>query len=203
MYSYSIILLIFHVFLQQALEAKERGNDLFRAGSFKEAIGEYEEAIKRDPANAAYRNNLAAALQKVGDFSGAKRSCEKAIELDPKYMKAWAKKGDIEFFMKEYHRAMDSYKKGLEMDPGNSLCVQGLQKTQQKINESMSGEVDQERAAHGLADPEIQRILSDPIMRQILQDLNENPAEGRKALADPEVRRKFDKLIAAGVLKMG
>lgn len=26
-------------------------------------------------------------------------------------MKAWAKKGDIEFFMKEYHKALDSYRK--------------------------------------------------------------------------------------------
>lgn len=34
-----------------------------------------------------------------------------ALELDPKYVKAWAKKGDIEFFMKEYHKALDSYKK--------------------------------------------------------------------------------------------
>lgn len=33
-----------------------------------------------------------------------------ALELDPKYVKAWAKKGDIEFFMKEYHKALDSYK---------------------------------------------------------------------------------------------
>ena len=33
-----------------------------------------------------------------------------ALELDKKYVKAWAKKGDIEFFMKEYHKALDSYK---------------------------------------------------------------------------------------------
>lgn len=32
------------------------------------------------------------------------------MELDNKYVKAWAKKGDIEFFMKEYHKALDSYK---------------------------------------------------------------------------------------------
>jgi len=32
------------------------------------------------------------------------------LELDSKYVKAWAKKGDIEFFMKEYHKALDSYK---------------------------------------------------------------------------------------------
>lgn len=33
-----------------------------------------------------------------------------ALQLDSKYVKAWAKKGDIEFFMKEYHKALDSYK---------------------------------------------------------------------------------------------
>lgn len=38
-------------------------------------------------------------------------SCpSQALELDNKYVKAWAKKGDIEFFMKEYHKALDSYK---------------------------------------------------------------------------------------------
>lgn len=50
---------------RQGLEAKERGNEHFRAGSFVEAIKEYQDAVKRDPKNPAYRNNLAAALQKV------------------------------------------------------------------------------------------------------------------------------------------
>ena len=61
---------------------------------------QYEDAIKRDPTNAAYRNNLAAALMKVMDFNGAKRAVEKSLELDPKYVKAWAKKGDVECMMK-------------------------------------------------------------------------------------------------------
>jgi stress-induced-phosphoprotein 1 len=81
-------------------EAKDRGNEHFRAGRWPEAIKEYEEAIKRDPTNAPYHNNRAAALAKLMDFNGAKAACEKAIELDPQYVKAWAKKGDIEFFMK-------------------------------------------------------------------------------------------------------
>lgn len=199
-----------------------------------EAIKEYQEAIKRDPTNSAYRNNLAAALQKVGDFPAAKVACEKALELDPTYVKAWAKKGDIEFFMKEYHKALETYKKGLEIEPNNSLCVQvrpwpthrphrrlvmpekltplpfllwgclssqGLQKTTARIHEASSQEVDMERAAHGMADPEIQMILSDPIIRQVLTDINENPTAGRKALADPMVAAKINKLIAAGVLR--
>lgn len=35
------------------------------------------QAVKRDPTNAAYRNNLAAALTKIGDFNAAKSACEK------------------------------------------------------------------------------------------------------------------------------
>ena len=188
----------------QAKEAKEKGNGLFREGKFTEAIKEYEEAIKRDPNEPSYRNNLAATLAKLGDFPGAREACEKAISLDPKYVKAWAKKGDIEFFMKEYHKALESYKRGLELEPGNSLCVQGLSKTTMKIQEaSSSGEVDMERAAHGMADPEVQAILNDPVIRQVLNDLNENPTAGRQALADPGVRAKIEKLIAAGVLRTG
>jgi stress-induced-phosphoprotein 1 len=187
---------------EKAKEAKERGNELFRAGNYSEAIKEYEDAVKRDPNAAVYRHNLATALAKIGDFIGAKNNCEKALEIDHNYVKAWAKKGDIEFFMKEYHKALESYKKGLAVEPGNTLCTQGLNKTIEQINVSARmGEVDNERAAHGLADPEIQAILNDPVVRQVLKDLQENPREGQKALRDPVMGSKIEKLIAAGILQ--
>ena len=183
-------------------EAKERGNAAFRENDFPTAIREYEEAVKRDPTNAAYRNNLAAALLKMGDFSGAKREVEKSLELDKNYVKAWAKKGDIEFFMKEYHRALDSYKAGLQLEPDNALCTRGLSKTMAQINSTQSDEVNKERAAHAMADPEIQFILQDPIVRQTLQDLQENPQAAQRALNDPNIRAKIDKLIASGILQV-
>ena len=70
------------------------GNVAFREGKFPEAIKEYEEACKRDPTNAAYYNNHAAALLKLGLFNDAKREVEKSLELDRNYVKAWAKKGE-------------------------------------------------------------------------------------------------------------
>jgi hypothetical protein len=45
-----------------------------------------------------------------------------------RYVKAWARKGDIEYLQKEYHKAMDSYQKGLEIEDGNKLCRDGLDK---------------------------------------------------------------------------
>ena len=182
------------------LQAKERGNAFFREGDFPGAIREYEEAVRRDPNNSPYHNNLAAAYLKMGVFNDAKKEVERSLELDKTYVKAWAKKGDIEFFMKEYHKSMDSYKAGLALEPDNSLCKQGLQKTLAKIQE---GGENKERPAHAMADPEIQRILSDPTIRQVLNDFQDNPKFAQQAMMnDKDIRAKIEKLIAAGVLQV-
>lgn len=188
----------------KAQEAKDRGNEFFRAQDYGKAVYEYEEAVKRAPKNAAMRNNLAAALCKIMDFSGAQREIEVALELDPKYVKAWARKGDIEMYMKEYHKAMDSYKQGLELDPESASCKEGLRKCMTQINygrANMTEAEKKEQSAHAMADPEIQRILQDPVMQQVLKDLSENPNAAQKALNDPGVRQKIQRLIAAGIIE--
>lgn len=188
----------------KAEEAKQQGNEHFRAQDWAKAVQCYEDAVKRAPKNAPIRNNLAAALCKVMDFSGAQRQIETAIEIDPKYVKAWARKGDIEMVMKEYHKAMDSYKHGLELDPDNTACKDGLRKCSYQIQmgrQNMTDDEKKEQAAHAMADPQIQAILQDPVMQQVLKDLGENPAAGQQAMADPLVREKINKLIAAGIIE--
>ena len=160
---------------EKAEEAKQQGNKHFRNKEWPQAVAAYEDAVKRAPKNATIRNNLAAALCKIMDFNGAKRSIEVAIELDEKYVKAWARKGDIEVLMKENHKAMESYKKGLEIDPSNTACREGLQKVTAMVNygqANMTEEERKERAAHAMADPEIQSILQDPVINQILKDFS-------------------------------
>lgn len=189
---------------EKAEEAKQRGNDHFRAKRWPEAVAEYEEAVKRAPKKAPIRNNLSAALCKIMDFNGAKRHIEEALDLDPKYVKAWARKGDIEVLMKENHKAMDSYRKGLEIDPESAICREGLRKVTAMVNmgsANMTEEERKERAEHAMADPEIQNILQDPIIRQILQDFNDNPNAANEAMRDPTVRAKIEKLIASGILQ--
>ena len=189
---------------EKAEEAKQRGNDFFRDKDWVSAVREYEEAVKRAPKNPAIRNNLAAALCKIMDFSGAQRQIETALDIDPQYVKAWARKGDIEMYMKEYHKAQESYKKGLMLDPENSACKEGLQKVMMAISygrQNMTDEEKKEQAAHAMADPEIQGILQDPVMQQVLKDFQENPAAGQQALRDPIMRAKLEKLIAAGIIE--
>mmetsp|Transcript_2543 Transcript_2543/g.4011 ORF Transcript_2543/g.4011 Transcript_2543/m.4011 type:complete len:583 (+) Transcript_2543:130-1878(+) len=189
---------------EKAEEAKQRGNDHFRAKEWAKAVEAYEEAVKRAPKNAPIRNNLAAALCKIMDFNGAKMHIEEAVHIDPKYTKAWARKGDIEMVMKENHKALDSYKAGLAIDPDNAACKEGLRKCTAQINygaATMTEEEKQERAQHGLADPEIQAIIQDPVVQQVLRDFNENPNAANQAMNNPSMRAKIEKLIAAGVLQ--
>ncbi|CAB9521000.1 Stress-induced-phosphoprotein 1 [Seminavis robusta] len=191
---------------EKAEEAKQKGNDFFRAKQWGDAVTQYEEAVKRAPKNAPIRNNLSAALCKVMDFNGAKRQVEVALELDPKYVKAWARKGDIEMVMKEFHKAMESYKTGLVIDPENASCKEGLRKVNQQVaygRANMTEDEKKEQAAHAMADPEIQAILQDPVMQQTLRDFSENPSSAQSAMNDPGMRAKINKLIAAGIIETG
>ncbi|ETV95660.1 hypothetical protein H310_11079 [Aphanomyces invadans] len=182
----------------KGLEAKNLGNDYFKAGNFPKAVEAYSEAIKRDPTNAVYYANRAAALTKLTSFPDAKADCEKALSIDPTYVKAYSRMGAIQFFMKEYHKAMESYQKGLNLDPNNQECKEGLYSVQAKIQ---AGESDQERAAHGMADPEIQAILRDPVMQNVLNDFQTDPKAAQRHLQNAGVMAKIEKLIAAGVLQ--
>ncbi|KAG1695136.1 hypothetical protein DVH05_028653 [Phytophthora capsici] len=183
---------------EKALAAKNEGNEFFKNGEFPKAVERYTEAIKRDPSCAVYYANRAAAYTKLTSFNEAKKDCEKAIELDPKYVKAYSRMGAIQCFMKEFHKARESYEKGLALDPNHQECIDGLRNVMYKIQ---SGDTDEERAAHGMADPEIQAILRDPVMQNVLNDFQTDPMGAQRHLQNPGIMAKIEKLIAAGVLQ--
>ena len=81
---------------EKAKEAKEAGNELFKAGDFKGAIEQYSDAIRRDPTQAVYYANRGAARTKIMDFNEAMKDVDKAIELDPKYVRAYSRKGALQ-----------------------------------------------------------------------------------------------------------
>jgi stress-induced-phosphoprotein 1 len=57
---------------------------------------------------------------------GAILDYDKCLELDPNYNKAYGKKADCHFMMKEYHKALEYYEKGKSVDPNNIDCQQGI-----------------------------------------------------------------------------
>jgi len=177
-------------------------NEFFKSGKFKDAINEYTEAIKRNPKNSKYYSNRAAAYIKVMEPAHACEDSAKAIELDPNFVRAYGRKGNAHMIMKEYHKAMDSFSEGLKLDPENAECKDGYARVMNAISSS-GDQPDEERLKQAMADPEIQNILRDPQIQQVLKDLQENPQQSQGYLTDPKIRNALNKLMAAGVVKMG
>lgn len=69
-------------------EVKRVGNELYRSGSFAEALALYDRAVSMSPGNAAYRSNRAAALTALGRLGEAARDCDEAVKLDSAYARA-------------------------------------------------------------------------------------------------------------------
>jgi Flp pilus assembly protein TadD len=59
------------------------GLKVAQKGLWQEARFRFERAVEADPQSAAALNNLAVALEQMGDFAGARGAYEKALELKP------------------------------------------------------------------------------------------------------------------------
>jgi len=185
-----------------AEEEKEKGNEAFKNGNIEEAIKRYAEAIKRDPKNEIYYSNRAAAYTKVGEYKLAEADCDKSLELNPNFVKAYTRKGTCQYFMKQYHKCLETYDKGLKIEPDNQELIDGTKRTLDAINRQQSGERDEAAVKSAMNDPEIQEILTDPVMQQILSAMQRDPKTATHYLRDPAVSTKINKLVAAGVLQV-
>merc|ERR1719198_17949 len=154
-------------------QARQEGNELFKAGKYPAAIEKYSDAMKRDPTAATPYSNRAACYQKLMEWQLALKDAETCVTMDPKFAKGWSRKGSIHLFLKEFHKSMDCYNMVLELEPENADAKQNLELVVAKINEAnQSGE----------ADPEIQAILGDAQMRSILQEMQTDPKKSQAAM---------------------
>jgi len=188
---------------EKAEEARQQGNELFKAGNYPAAIEMYSEAMRRNPKDHVPYSNRAACYQKLMEWQLALKDADRCVEMDPTFVKGWSRKGGIHFFLKEYHRALEAYDRILKLDPHNEEAKNMSEQVIAAINiANQSGEVDQERQARAMADPEIQAILGDPQMRSILGEMQSDPKKAQAAMNDPVIQSKLQKLIAAGVLQV-
>ncbi|XP_058778224.1 hsp70-Hsp90 organizing protein 3 [Vicia villosa] len=187
-------------------EEREKGNEFFKQQKYPEAIKHYTESLRRNPKDPRAYSNRAACYTKLGAMPEGLKDAEKCIELDPTFTKGYTRKGAVQFFMKEYEKALETYKEGLKHDANNQELLDGISRCVQQINRASRGDLSPEelkdRQAKAMSDPEIQNILQDPVMRQVLVDFQENPKAAQEHTKNPGVMDKIQKLISAGIVQM-
>jgi stress-induced-phosphoprotein 1 len=188
---------------EKALEDKAKGNEFYKAGKWQDAIEQYTESIKRDPTNHAVYSNRAACFAKLMSWNQALEDCETCLGMEPTFVKAYIRKGKVQHFLKQYHKALVTFDQGLALDPNCTDLIQAKQLTVRVINQSNStGAADPERQREAMKDPEIQAILRDPVINNVLQTMQTEPAKAQDMLKDPTIMGKIEKLVAAGILQV-
>lgn len=191
---------------QIADEEREKGNQFFKEMKYPEAVKHYTESIKRNPKDPRAYSNRAACYTKLAALPEGLKDAEKCIELDPTFVKGYTRKGAVQFFMKEYEKALKTYQEGLKHDPQNHELLDGIKRCVEQTNKANRGDLTpeelKERQAKGMQDPEIQNILTDPVMRQVLSDFQENPKAAQDHMKNPLVMDKIQKLINAGIVQV-
>lgn len=166
-----------YIDLEQSAQEKEAGNEAFKLQQYPEAVKHYTEALKRGPAEVndeAYKlySNRAACYTKLCAWYDGLKDAEKCIELKPDFGKGYSRKGNIQFFMKEYDKAMETYKQGLEIDPDSEEMKDGLQRCIRQISRSVCHHCFlSELGILGLQGEKLQRLnwRSDGTVRWLIQ----------------------------------
>eukprot|EP00035_Acanthoeca_spectabilis_P020054 m.430932 g.430932 ORF g.430932 m.430932 type:complete len:337 (+) comp17231_c0_seq1:204-1214(+) len=188
-------------------EAKAKGNEFFKAAKFPDAIGQYSEAIKRNPDDTAFTSriysNRSACYTKLLELPHALKDAEECIKLDPNWVKGYLRKANCLLGMKREGEAETTYKQALEKDPGNQEAMEGLRKARTQKYGAQEGLSREERAQRAMQDPEIQGIMGDPVMQQILKQMQEDPSAVQEHLKNPAILEKIQKLVESGILQMG
>lgn len=180
---------------EKALEEKNKGKEAFQKGDYPTATKHYTEAIKRNPDDAILYSNRAACYQKLAEFQLALKDCETCIKLDPSFVRGYVRKGMALMALKEHSKATAAFQKALDLDPSNQDALDGYRKCM--LANSSNPEEIRKRA---MADPEIQKILSDPAMRLILEQMQSDSRAFHEHLKNPDIAAKIQKLLESGLI---
>ncbi|KAK3393513.1 hypothetical protein B0H63DRAFT_19045 [Podospora didyma] len=193
----------------KAEEAREEGNKKFKAADWPGAIAAYSEMIKRAPEDPRGYSNRAAAFIKLLEFPSAVEDCELAIKKDPKFIRAFIRKAQAYYGMREYSKCVDACTEAHDVDNehhkgANAKEIdQQSQKAFSAMYSARENETEEQTRERLMRDPEIMSTMQDPVMQAILQQAQSDPAALAEHMKNPIIKNKIQKLVAAGVIRVG
>ncbi|KAF4968984.1 hypothetical protein FZEAL_10312 [Fusarium zealandicum] len=193
----------------KAEEAREEGNRKFKETDFPGAVAAYTEMTKRAPEDPRGYSNRAAAFVKLFEFPSALDDCALAIKKDPTFIRAYIRKAQAYFGMRKYSDCVDACTEAqlVDQEHHKGANAREIEQQQQKAFSAMysarDNESEEQTRERLMKDPEIMGLMQDPVMQSILQQAQSDPAALQEHMRNPGVRSKIQKLIAAGVIRVG
>ncbi|KAJ1505934.1 hypothetical protein HMI54_005555 [Coelomomyces lativittatus] len=186
-------------------QARERGNAFFKEQNYPDAVKEYTEAILRNEKDPRAYSNRSACYHKLGALQEALKDCDACISLNPNFVKAYIRKAAVQFMKRDFSECLETCelakKADLEQKHTEEIDQQ-MSKCYQKMYTEQSGQSKEEIMKKAMQDPEIQQILADPVMNQILSQMQEDPNALRTHMANPTVAAKIRKLATSGIISV-
>ncbi|KXN83637.1 Small glutamine-rich tetratricopeptide repeat-containing protein 2 [Leucoagaricus sp. SymC.cos] len=118
---------------EKAEKLKQEGNILMTAKKYDEAIETYTKAIALDGTNPVYYSNRAAAYSSKGDHLSAIGDANKAIEMNPEFLKGYNRLGHAQYSLGDFKAAAEAFEGGLKVDPSNLGLKSSLASAKAKI----------------------------------------------------------------------
>lgn len=116
---------------------KEEAAAVFKEGKLEEAIEKFEECLTLDDLNANYNAtillNISIAQVKLKKNELAITALNKAIQYNPKYAKAYVKRGEISVSIEEYAEAIKDFGEASSIDATGFGVEQKLKDAQKKL----------------------------------------------------------------------
>lgn len=104
---------------EKAEKFKEEGNQAFKEQNFTKATELYTKAIENNPDNHIYYGNRSFAYIKSEFYGYALTDANKAIELEPKYIKGYYRRGTSKLALGKYKQALKDYEYVHKISPND------------------------------------------------------------------------------------
>jgi tetratricopeptide (TPR) repeat protein len=116
----------------------DSGGELMQRGRHREAIAVFTEIIKRKPAFTEGWNKRATVYYMAGDFKHSLADCDEVVKRNPNHFGALSGYGQIYFQLEQYDKAVEYWRRALEVNPNLRGMEDNIEGAEQLLKEKRS-----------------------------------------------------------------
>ena len=121
-------------------DLKEKAGEYFKKQEFQAAIDQFGECLELDDLNVTYNAtiyfNMALASQKLKKNEDALKCLNKAVTYNPKYAKAFYKRGAINQLLENHEEALQDFQMASQIDPKEYSADDKIRMAKKKAQEA-------------------------------------------------------------------